>query len=144
MEAEVAFLLGCPLRGPGVSPDDVLEATDYLLPALEILDTRFAGRPSLVDSIADNGAAARVVLGGHKTRPDEVDLGGVLAIMTLNGESSSTRRPRRSLSILHTPWPGSQTPWPSGRCRLKPDTSFSPARGRVPSRSRRAMGSARR
>ena len=86
VEAEVAFVLGSPLRGPGVSPDDVLEATDHLVPALEILDTRFAGRPSLVDSIADNGAAARVALGGHRTRPDDVDLGGVLAIMTLNGE----------------------------------------------------------
>jgi len=86
VEAEVAFVLGSPLRGPGVSPDDVLEATDHLLPALEVLDTRFAGWPSLIDSIADNGATARFVLGSHKTRPDEVDLGGVLAIMTLNGE----------------------------------------------------------
>jgi 2-keto-4-pentenoate hydratase len=86
VEAEVAFVLGSPLRGPGVSPDDVLNATDHLLPALEVLDTRFAGRPSLIDSIADNGATARVVLGSHKTSPDEVDLGGVLAIMTLNGE----------------------------------------------------------
>jgi 2-keto-4-pentenoate hydratase len=86
VEAEVAFVLGSPLRGPGVSPDDVLEATDHLLPALEVLDTRFAGWPSLIDSIADNGATARVVLGDHKTTPDEVDLGGVLAIITLNGE----------------------------------------------------------
>jgi 2-keto-4-pentenoate hydratase len=69
-----------------VSPDDVLEATDCLLPALEVLDTRFTGRPSLIDSIADNGATARVVLGTQKTRPVHVDLGGVLAIMTVNGD----------------------------------------------------------
>ena len=86
VEAEVAFVLGSPLRGPGVSPDDVLAATDHLLPALEVLDTRIAGRPSLVDTIADNGSAARFMLGTHKTRPSDVDLAGVLAIMTLNGE----------------------------------------------------------
>jgi 2-keto-4-pentenoate hydratase len=86
VEAELAFVLGSPLRGPGVSPEDVLRATEYLLPALEVLDTRIAGSPRLVDSIADDGAAARVVLGRQKTRPEELELGDVLAIMTLNGE----------------------------------------------------------
>jgi 2-keto-4-pentenoate hydratase len=86
VEAEVAFVLGTPLRGPRVSPEDVIAATDHLLPALEVLDTRIAGPPSLVDSIADNGAAARFVLGSQKTRPEDVDLGGVLAMMTRNAE----------------------------------------------------------
>jgi 2-keto-4-pentenoate hydratase len=86
VEAEVAFVLGTPLRGPRVSPEDVIAATDHLLPALEVLDTRIAGPPSLVDSIADDGAAARFVLGSQKTRPEDVDLGGVLAMMTRNAE----------------------------------------------------------
>lgn len=86
VEAEVAFVLGSALRGPDVSPDDVLEATDHLLPALEVLDTRFAGWPTLIDSIADNGATARVILGSQRTKPADVELDRVLALMTLNGD----------------------------------------------------------
>lgn len=86
VEAEVAFVLGSPLLGPGVSPEQAIAATDHLLPALEVVDTRIAGSPSLLDSIADNGAAARFVLGSQKTSPTDVELGRVLAIMTVNGE----------------------------------------------------------
>lgn len=86
VEAEVAFVLRSPLRGPGISSDEVIAATDHLLPALEVLDTRIAGLPTLIDSIADNGAAARFVLGDRKTRPTDLELGRVLAIMTINGE----------------------------------------------------------
>jgi 2-keto-4-pentenoate hydratase len=64
VEPEVAFLLRAPLRGPGVSVDDVMAATEAVAPALEIVDSRIADwRITLADTIADNASSAAVVLG---------------------------------------------------------------------------------
>ncbi len=64
VEPEVAFLLRTPLRGPGVTVDDVLAATAAVAPALEIVDSRIADwRITLADTIADNASSAAVVLG---------------------------------------------------------------------------------
>ncbi len=64
VEPEVAFLLRAPLRGPGVTVDDVMAATEAVAPALEIVDSRIADwRITLADTIADNASSAAVVLG---------------------------------------------------------------------------------
>ena len=64
VEPEVAFLLRAPLRGPGVTVDDVMAATEAVAPALEIVDSRIADwRITLPDTIADNASSAAVVLG---------------------------------------------------------------------------------
>jgi 2-oxo-3-hexenedioate decarboxylase/2-keto-4-pentenoate hydratase len=63
VEPEVAFLLGAPLRGPGVTASDVMRATMAVAPALEIVDSRIADwRITLADTIADNASSAAVVL----------------------------------------------------------------------------------
>ena len=74
-EPEIAFVVGRRIEGAATIPE-VLKATDAVLPAIEIVDTRYASAFRLPDSIADNAGAARVVLGTRARRPaDLVDLG---------------------------------------------------------------------
>lgn len=97
VEVELAFVLAKPLRGPCCTLFDVLDATAYVTPALEIIDARSqsidpeSGRPRKVfDTIADNAANAGVVLGGRPIRPHEFDLRWVAAIMSRNGVVEET------------------------------------------------------
>ncbi|MNV43376.1 2-hydroxypent-2,4-dienoate hydratase [compost metagenome] len=78
VEVELAFVLGKPLRGPDVSLFDVLDATDYVVPALELIDGRSKYPRRIVDNIADNAACAGIVLGGRPVRPMDIDLRWVL------------------------------------------------------------------
>jgi 2-oxo-hept-3-ene-1,7-dioate hydratase len=90
VEIELAFLLGKPLQGPGVRLTDVLRATEYVVPALEIVDARVQNPRKIFDTIADNGAAASIVTGGRPVRPMDVDLRWVGGIMYVNGEIEET------------------------------------------------------
>jgi 2-oxo-hept-3-ene-1,7-dioate hydratase len=90
VEVELAFVLGKPLRGPGVLMTDVLRATEYVVPALEIVDARVQNPRNIFDTIADNGAAAGIVLGGRAVEPMQVDLRWVGGIMYVNGEIEET------------------------------------------------------
>ena len=97
VEAELAFVLNAPLSGPGCGIDDVLDATDFVTPALEILDTRIfrvdpeSGRTrSVLDTICDNAANAGVVLGGRRIAPRGTDLRWIGAICARNGEVEET------------------------------------------------------
>src|SRR5262245_58826031 len=81
VEAELAFIINKRLAGPGCTMFDVLNATDFVVPALEILDTRIERIDSetratrkIYDTIADNAANAGIVLGGRPIRPLETDL----------------------------------------------------------------------
>jgi len=74
-EPEVAIMLREPLRGPHVTIDDVLRATDYVVAALEILDSRIANwRIQLIDTIADNASSKYVVLSNHKVPIGAINL----------------------------------------------------------------------
>jgi 2-oxo-hept-3-ene-1,7-dioate hydratase len=85
VEVELAFVLGKPLRGPGVTLVDVLNATDFVVPALELIDGRSKYPRRIVDNIADNAACAGVILGGRPVRPLDVDLRWVAALLYKNG-----------------------------------------------------------
>jgi len=92
VEVELAFVLGKPLRGPGCTLFDALAATDYVIPAIEIIDARIeqfdrdTKRPRLVmDTISDNAANAGIVMGGRPVKPLEVDLRWVSALLYRNG-----------------------------------------------------------
>src|ERR1700743_2686192 len=61
VEVELAFIMGKPLKGPGVSLTDVLRATEYVVPAIEIVDARVQDPRKIFDTISDNGAAAGIV-----------------------------------------------------------------------------------
>ena len=97
IEAELAFVLKAPLQGPGVTVTDVLNATDYILPALEILDTRIlrvdpasGNTRTIVDTISDNAANAGIVTGGRAMRPDSFDPRWAGAIVMRNAEVEET------------------------------------------------------
>ena len=92
VEVELAFILDRPLRGPDVTVYDVLDATGYVTPALEILDARVQMSDpatghlrTIVDTVSDNAADAGIVLGGRAVRPTEVDLRWVSALLYVNG-----------------------------------------------------------
>ena len=90
-EIEVAFVLDRPLAGPGVTVDDVLLATDYVLPAIEIVDSRIVDwNVKLADTIADNASSGAVVLGGSPTKLDDIDVHLVNATLQSNGELRET------------------------------------------------------
>lgn len=87
VEPEIAFVLGAPLTGPGVTPKDVLAATDYVVPALEVIDSRIADwKITLVDTIADNASCGRVVLGETHTKVADVVLAAAEVELRVNGE----------------------------------------------------------
>jgi 2-oxo-hept-3-ene-1,7-dioate hydratase len=90
IEVELAFVLGMPLRGPGVTLFDVLRATEYVVPALELIDGRTRYPRKIVDNIADNAAAAGVILGGRVVKPLDVDLRWVGALLYRNGVIEET------------------------------------------------------
>jgi 2-oxo-hept-3-ene-1,7-dioate hydratase len=86
VEVELAFVLAKPLSGAEVTIDEVLAATDYVVPALEILSSRIQleGR-TIVDTISDNAAMGAMVVGHTHTEPAGVDLPWVSAILRRNG-----------------------------------------------------------
>ena len=97
IEVELAFILAKPLKGPNVTLFDVYNATDYVVPALELIDARSqsidpdSGRPRKVfDTISDNAANAGVILGGRPIKPDALDLRWVSAMMYRNGVIEET------------------------------------------------------
>ena len=97
VEVELAFVLGRPLRGPGVTLFDVLAATEYVTPAVEIIDARIEqfdretkAPRKVFDTIADFAANAGIVLGGRPVKPDAVDLRWVGALLYKNGVIEET------------------------------------------------------
>ena len=91
LEVEVAFVIGKRLSGDSVTVDEVLDATEYIQPALELIDARsYRIHPvtkrarTVVDTIADNAADAGVILGGEKVKPGDVDMRWIGAIFSCN------------------------------------------------------------
>jgi 2-oxo-hept-3-ene-1,7-dioate hydratase len=90
VEIELAFILGKPLKGPGIGLPEVLRATEYVVPAIEIVDARIRDQRKIFDTVADNGAAAGIVIGGRPVGPMDVDLRWVGGIMYRNSEIEET------------------------------------------------------
>ena len=97
VEVELAFILKRKLQGAQVSVEDVLEATDHVQPAIEIIDARIEQfdrhtkvMRKVYDTISDNAANAGIILGGRKVKPHEVDLPWVGAILRQNGAVEET------------------------------------------------------
>ena len=87
VEVEVGFVLGEALPGEGCTEEDVLAATEYVAPAIELIDSRIADwRIGLVDTIADNASSAGFVLGAERVKPGDIDLLSIEATLTRNGE----------------------------------------------------------
>ena len=97
LEVEVAFIIGTRLSGDSVTVEEVLDATEYIQPALELIDARshrvhpVTKRPrTIVDTIADNAADAGVILGGEKVKPTDIDMRWIGAIFSCNGVVEET------------------------------------------------------
>ncbi|MGK0742281.1 fumarylacetoacetate hydrolase family protein [Leucobacter sp. Z1108] len=85
IEVELAFVLAKPLAGPNVTLFDVLDATAYVVPALEVLNSHLEleGR-TIVDTISDNAAMGAMVIGGRPMKVDDVDLPWASAMLYRN------------------------------------------------------------
>ena len=97
IEVELAFVLKTPLEGPECTLFDVLNATDYVTPALEILETRMhrvdpetKAPRKVMDTISDNAANAALVVGGRPIRPLDFDLRWIGALLFRNGQIEET------------------------------------------------------
>ena len=97
IESEFAFILKEPLFGEAVSVEEVMQATDYIQPALELISARSLRTDpdtgytrNVFDTIADNAANAGIIPGGKKIGTDEVDLPHAGAILYLNDEVEDT------------------------------------------------------
>lgn len=97
VETEIAFVMKAALKGPRVTLVQVLNATDYVMPALEILDSRIVRADpktkkarTIVDTVADNAANGGLVLGGRAMRPDAVDMRWMGAMLSRNAQIEET------------------------------------------------------
>lgn len=88
IELEIAFVMKEPLRGPNVLPMDVIRATDFVIPAIEIVDFRVELGPgyNIIDSVADLAACGAVVLGGNPCSLTDIDVRRVMGSLEKNGE----------------------------------------------------------
>lgn len=89
-ELEIAFMIGERLTGPHVELGDVIDATEFIVASIEIIDARAEDPRTIFDTVADNGAAAGVVLGRERFDPRAFDLRWVGAMMYRNGELEET------------------------------------------------------
>lgn len=87
VEAEIAFVMKAELSGADVSAEAIYAATDYVQPAIEIIDSRFEKfKFDLPSVIADNSSSARLVMGGRPRRPEELDLAALGVVLQINGD----------------------------------------------------------
>ncbi len=92
IEVEVGYVLGSPLPGAGCTEADVLAATEYVVPCLELIDSRIRDwRIKLADTIADNASSAGVILGEARRTPAElavrgIDLANIEAVLYSGGD----------------------------------------------------------
>ncbi len=92
IEVELAFILKKDISGPNVSIFDVLNATDYVIPALELIaarsfrvDPETGYKRSVKDTISDNAANGGIIMGGRAMKPDAIDMRWVGALLYKNG-----------------------------------------------------------
>ncbi|WP_138419346.1 2-keto-4-pentenoate hydratase [Aquibacillus sediminis] len=90
VEPEIGFVLSRDLQGPNVTAFDVMRATEYVFPAIEIIDSRYENfNFTLPDVVADNTSAAGAVFGRSLKKPESLELDVVGVTLTINGEIRS-------------------------------------------------------
>ncbi|MGH3362052.1 MAG: 2-keto-4-pentenoate hydratase [Nocardioides sp.] len=93
VEVEVGFVLGDDLPGEGCTEADVIEATEAVAPAIELIDSRIADWDIRIgDTIADNASSAGYVLGPDRVKPTDIDLRSIEARLDRNGEQVAEGR----------------------------------------------------
>ena len=90
VEPEIAFVTKAPLKGPGCHIGAVLAATDFVMPGIEVIDSRYRDfKFDLKSVIADNTSSARFVIGGNMRDLGELDLPTLGVVLEVNGEVKS-------------------------------------------------------
>jgi 2-oxopent-4-enoate/cis-2-oxohex-4-enoate hydratase len=90
-EGEIAFLLKKDLRGPGVTPADVVAATDCIAACFEVVDSRIDGwKIKIEDTVADNASSGLFLLGKERVSPRDFDFVTCGMVVEKNGEVLST------------------------------------------------------
>lgn len=91
VEPEIAFLLGEDLEGEHITAEDVIKATKYVAPALEVIDSRYKDfKFTLVDVVADNCSSVKFVVGSKWISPDSIELDSIGMVMSKNGKVEQT------------------------------------------------------
>ena len=90
VEPELTFVLKASLQGPSITLVDVLRATEYVVPSIEIIDARVEEPRKIFDTVADNGAGAGLILGGRPSKPEDINLAYVGAALLRNNEVEET------------------------------------------------------
>ncbi|WP_226036061.1 2-keto-4-pentenoate hydratase [Aquibacillus saliphilus] len=91
IEFEIGFVLKEKLKGPGVTIEDVIKATDYVVPAVEIIDSRIRDwKIKFEDTVADNGSSAGAIIGKDSKQLSEIDLPEVKMSLYKNDQSIDT------------------------------------------------------
>ncbi|MFI6432613.1 2-keto-4-pentenoate hydratase [Rhodococcus oryzae] len=87
VEVEVSFILGADLPGAGCTVDDVIAATEFVVPSIELIDTRIKEwKIGICDTIADNASYAGHAIGAQRVRPGDIDLTAIQATLLRNDE----------------------------------------------------------
>ncbi|MCW2764684.1 MAG: 2-keto-4-pentenoate hydratase [Nocardioides sp.] len=93
VEVEVGFILGATLPGAGCTEQDVIDATEAVAPAIELIDSRITDwNIRIGDTIADNASSAGYVLGPERVKPGDIDLRTIDARLLRNGEKVAEGR----------------------------------------------------
>ncbi len=91
VEAEVALVLGDDITNDDVTISELIQAIDYVLPAIEVVGSRIANWDiTILDTVADNASSGMFVLGTRPTKPGDIELADVTMSMTINGEEVSS------------------------------------------------------
>ncbi|XVQ82039.1 2-keto-4-pentenoate hydratase [Microbispora siamensis] len=102
IEVEIGYVLGASLPGEGCTEEDVLAATEYVVPSLELIDSRITDwRIRLADTIADNASSAGVILGDARVSPKGLDLADIEAVL-YDGDGGEITRGNTS-AVLGNP-----------------------------------------
>lgn len=134
VELEPALVLKGSLKGPNVTVADVINAVDYAIPAIEIIDSRVKNWAiGLEDTLADNGSTGAVILGGTPRRLTDLSLGDTKGVLKFNGQKIMTGN---TGNILGNPL--SATAWLVNRL-AEFDVEFLPGQVILPGSCLRAM-----
>jgi 2-oxo-hept-3-ene-1,7-dioate hydratase len=90
VEIELVFVLNKPLKGPGIGMMEVMRATEYVVPSMELVDARVQNPRKIFDTVADNGAASGLVIGGRPVKPFDLDLRWVGGVLYRNADIEET------------------------------------------------------
>ncbi|OCS90631.1 2-keto-4-pentenoate hydratase [Caryophanon latum] len=87
IEFEIAFVLKEDVQGPGVTAEQIIRATKYVVPAFEVIDSRIENwQIRFEDTVADNGSSSYAIIGGMPTKLQDVDLSTVGMNISRNGQ----------------------------------------------------------